>query len=93
MKKLTGTLKITTNRAADGSLLNFEVVFVPYVGRLNTRPAKPRTQEDLETFLIDLRMPEDEAARWAGKARVEGVVLVSPFERSDAQLIERGLLA
>ena len=73
--------------------MHFEVVFVPYVGRLNTVVVKPQTQEDLEAFLIELRLPEDEAMRWAGKVRVEGVVLVSPFERTDEQLTEHGLLA
>lgn len=92
MKKLTGTLKITLNRGTDGSASHFEVVFLPYVGRLNTIVVKLRTQEDLETFLIGLRMAEDDAMRWAGKARVEGVVLVSPFERTDEQLRENGLL-
>jgi hypothetical protein len=91
--KLTGTLKITANRGADGALLHFEVVFVPYVGRFNTIVVKRQTQENLETFLIELRMPEDEAMRWAGKVRVEGIVLVSPFERTNEQLTEHGLLA
>ena len=65
---------------------------MPYVGRLNTKIIKAQTQEDLANLLIELRIAEDEAVRWAGKARVEGVVLISPFERTDAQLTEHGLL-
>ena len=92
MKKLTGTLKITIVPEAESIRAHFEAVFVPYVGRLNTQVVKLHTHQDLANFLIDLRIAEDEATRWAGKARVEGVVLISPFERSDSQLKEYGLL-
>jgi hypothetical protein len=51
------------------------------------------THEDLVAFLMEIRLPEDEASRWAGRARGEGSVLISGIERTEAQLKESGLLA
>ena len=91
MKKLTGTLKITLG--SEGGRANFSVAFVPYVGQLNTKVVKFFDFEDVGRFLMDLKIAEEDATRWAGKARVEGIVLISPFERSDEHLRENGLLA
>jgi len=40
-----------------------------------------------------LKFGEDDATRWAGKARSQGVVLINSFERTDTLLREKGLLA
>jgi len=93
MAKLTGNLRITAKAAADGVRPHFEVVFVPYAGRLNTRPAVVNNYDELVSFLIDLRFSEDDATRWAGKARSQGLVLIDSCERTDTLLREKGLLA
>ena len=54
---------------------------------------KLATYDDLVAFLIDIRLSEDEASRWAGKARSEGTVLIAGIERTEALLKENGLLA
>jgi hypothetical protein len=93
LKKLTGTLKITLHAGSNAERPCFSVIFVPYVGRLATTELKVYSHEDLGSLLVQLRIPEEEAKRWAGKARVEGVVLISRFERTDEQLRLGGLLA
>jgi hypothetical protein len=40
-----------------------------------------------------IKLSEDEAGRWAGRARSEGVILIPNIERSEAQLKDSGLLA
>jgi len=40
-----------------------------------------------------LKFSEDDATRWAGKVRSQGVVLIASFERTDSQLRDNGLLA
>ena len=93
MGKLNGNLKITAKPPTEGVKAHFEVVFLPYAGRLNTRSAKATTYDDLVSLLMDLKFSEDDATRWAGKARSQGLVLIDSFERSDSLLRERGLLA
>lgn len=93
MQKLIGTIRITPNPGSDTERPHFEVAFLPYHGRLNTQVVKVATHEDLLSFLMDIRISEDEATRWAGKARSQGVVLISGIERTEAQLRESGLLA
>jgi hypothetical protein len=93
MAKLTGNLRITANPGSEGVRPYFELVFVPYAGRLNTRPAKAGNYDDLVALLQDLKFSEDDATRWAGKARSQGVILISSFERTDALLRDNGLLA
>jgi hypothetical protein len=93
MAKLTGNLRITANPGSEGVRPYFEVVFIPYAGRLNTKPAKAANYDDLVTLLSDLKFSEDEATRWAGKVRSQGVVLISSFERADSLLRDYGLLA
>ena len=92
MAKLMGTIRITANPGSGDLRPHFEVVFVPYAGRLNTLTARVGSHEDLVALLMDLKIGEDEAARWAGKARAQGVVLIAGVERTDSQLRERGLL-
>jgi hypothetical protein len=93
MAKLIGNLRITAKPAAEGVKAHFEVVFLPYAGRLNTRPAMAHTYDDLVSLLQDLKFGEDEATRWAGKARSQGVIIIDSFERADTLLREKGLLA
>lgn len=93
MLKLIGNLRITAKPAAEGVKAHFEVAFVPYAGRLNTRPATANNYDELVSLLQDLKFSEDEATRWAGKARSQGIVLIDSFERSDSVLRENGLLA
>jgi hypothetical protein len=93
MAKVIGNLRITAKPAAEGVKAHFELMFLPYAGRMNTRPAQAPTYDDLVTFLQDLKFGEDEATRWAGKARSQGVILIDSFERQDSLLREKGLLA
>jgi hypothetical protein len=93
MAKVTGTIRINANPASSATAGHFEVVFVPYAGRLNTKPVKLSNLDDLVTLLMNLKISEDEATRWAGKARTQGVVLISGVERTESQLQENGLLA
>ena len=93
MAKVTGTIRINANPGSTATVGHFEVVFVPYAGRLNTTPVKVSDLDDLVTLLMNLKISEDEANRWAGKARTQGVVLISGVERTESQLQENGLLA
>jgi hypothetical protein len=93
MAKVTGTIRINANPGSSATVGHFEVVFVPYAGRLNTKPVKVSNLDDLVTLLMNLKISEDEATRWAGKARTQGVVLISGVERTESQLQESGLLA
>jgi hypothetical protein len=91
--KVIGTIRITPNAGDETTKPHFEVVFVPYAGRMDTKVVRVNTHEDLVAFLMEIRLPEDEASRWAGRARGEGSVLISGIERTEAQLKESGLLA
>jgi hypothetical protein len=93
MAKLMGNLRITANPGSEGIRPHFEVVFVPYAGRLNTRPVRAASYDELVALLLDLKFNEDDATRWAGKARSQGVVLINSCERTDTLLREKGLLA
>ena len=93
MAKLIGTIRITPNPGNETTRPHFEVSFVPYAGHLDTKAVKVSSYEDLVAFLLEIRLSEDEASRWAGKARSEGTVLIAGIERSESQLKESGLLA
>ena len=93
MAKLMGNLRITAKPAAEGVKAHFELTFQPYAGRMNTRPAKANTYDDLVSLLQDLKVGEDDATRWAGTARAQGVIIIDSFERPDSLLREKGLLA
>jgi hypothetical protein len=92
MAKLMGNLRITAIASSAGIRPHFEVVFVPYAGRLNTKPVSADSYDDLVSLLMDLKFSEDDSARWAGKARSQGLILIDSVERSDLILRERGLL-
>lgn len=93
MAKLMGNLRITAVPASAGTRPHFEVVFVPYAGRLSTKPATAGSYDDLVSFLMELKFSEDDSARWAGKARSQGLILIDSVERTDSLLREKGLLA
>ena len=92
MKKLIGTIRIQPNPGSETIGPHFAIDFLPYAGRLNTQTARASTYDDLVEFLIKIRISEDEATRWAGKARAQGVVLISGIERTEEQLRDSGLL-
>ena len=93
MKKLIGTIRIQPDPGSETVRPHFAIDFLPYSGRLNTQTVRANTYEDLVQFLIGIRLSEDEASRWAGKARAQGVVLISSIERTEEQLRDSGLLA
>ena len=93
MAKVTGTLRINANPGSSATAGHFEVVFVPYAGRLNTKPVRVRDLDELVTLLMNLKISEDEATRWAGKARTQGVVLIAGSSGPSSQLKENGLFA
>jgi len=92
MKKLTGNIRITPNPGTETMGPHFEVVFMPYAGRANTQPVRITSHDDLVAFLIEIKISEDEASRWAGRAK-GSVVLIPSVERSEELLKENGLLA
>ena len=91
MKKLIGNIRITPNPGTETMGPHFEVAFVPYVGRNNAKPVRVTSHDDLVSFLIDIKIGEDDAARWAGRARGD-VVLIPSIERAEDLLKEKGLL-
>lgn len=93
MAKVIGNLRITAKAAAEGVKPHFELMFLPYAGRMATRPAKATTYDELVSFLQDLKFDEDDATRWAGKARSQGVIIIDSVERQDSLLRDKGLLA
>jgi hypothetical protein len=93
MAKLMGNLQIKVQQGTEGARPHFEVTFVPYAGRLNTKTARADNHEELVSLLTELKLGEDDASKWAGRARAQGVVLIPSFERTEAQLKEMGLLA
>ena len=92
MMKVTGTIRIQPNPGSDTMSPHFEIDFLPYYGRLNTQTVRASTRDELVEFLMSIKISEDEATRWAGKARSQGVVLISGIERTEAQLRDSGLL-
>ncbi len=92
MKKLIGNIRISPNPGTETMGPHFEVVFVPYVGRLNTQTVRITSHDELVAFLIGIKISEDEASRWAGRARGD-IVLIPSVERSEELLKENGLLA
>jgi hypothetical protein len=90
--KLMGTIRIQPNPGSEAIGPHFEIDFLPYHGRLHTRTVRAHTRDELVDFLIGIKLSEDEASRWAGKARAQGVVLISGIERTEAQLRDSGLL-
>jgi hypothetical protein len=91
MKKLIGNIRITPNAGNETMGPHFEVVFVPYAGRINAKTVRITSHDDLVAFLISIKISEDDASRWAGRARGD-VVLIPSIERTEDLLKENGLL-
>lgn len=92
MPKLIGNLRVTGNTGTDGAPPHFDIVFVPHAGHLDTKTVSVATYDDLVAFLMEIRIGEDEATRWAGMVRSGGVILIPNVERNDSLLRENGLL-
>jgi hypothetical protein len=92
MPKLIGNIRITPNPGSDKMSPHFEVSFVPYSTRANTKTVRVANHDDLVEFLISIKLSEDDASRWAGRARSAGVILIPGIERTEALLKESGLL-
>ena len=93
MPKLTGTIQIKTKAPSENTEAYYEVSFVAYHGRLNAQPVRITSQEDLVQFLIGIRLSEDDASRWAGRARSQGVLLIPGVETTESVLKDNGLLS
>jgi hypothetical protein len=91
MTKLTGNIRITPNAGTETMGPHFEIVFIPYHGRINAQTVRVSSHDDLVAFLIGIKFSEDDASRWAGRAR-GSVVLIPSVERAEALLKENGLL-
>lgn len=91
MPKLIGNIRITPNPGGGTMGPHFEVSFVPFHGKINAQIVRVSSQDDLVAFLIQIRISEDDASRWAGRAR-SGVVLIPNVERNEDLLKENGLL-
>jgi len=91
MTKLIGNIRITPNPGATDSAPYFEVVFVPFHGKINAQSVRLSNLDELVAFLIQIKISEDDASRWAGRAR-RGIVLIPNVERTADLLKENGLL-
>jgi hypothetical protein len=91
MKKLIGNIRIQPSPASDTMGPHFAIDFQPYSGHLNTQVVRVTTHDELVEFLTGIKISEDEAARWAGRAR-SSVVLIPSVERTEELLREKGLL-
>jgi len=91
MKKLIGNVRIQPSPASDTMGPHFAIDFQPYSGHLNTQVVRVTTHDELVEFLIAIKISEDEAARWAGRARAD-VVLIPNIERTEELLRDKGLL-
>jgi len=91
MKKLIGNLRVRPNPGSESIGPHYEIDFMPYSGKLNTQTVRVSNYDDLVAFLIEFRMKEDEATRWAGQAR-NSLILIPSIERTEEQLKESGLV-
>ena len=70
---------------------NLRISAVP--GSEGRKPTTAQSFDDLVALLIELRIEEDEAKRYAGRIRAQGTILVANFERTDSFLKEQKLLS
>jgi hypothetical protein len=92
MTKLIGSIRIGPNPGGGGMGPHFEVLFVPFHGKVNAQTVRISSLDELVAFLIEIKISEDDASRWAGRARA-GIVLIPNVERTEELLKENGLLA
>jgi hypothetical protein len=90
--KLHGNLRIARSADSGQARPHFQISFVPYAGRLNTQSVALESQDDLVEFLVKLKIDEDDSSRWAGKAQLEGIVLIPNVQLTEIQLREIGLI-
>lgn len=91
MKKLNGNIRITPIPGNETMGPHFEVVFIPYSGRINQRTVRVKSHDDLVAFLIAIKFSEDDAGRYAGRAKSQ-LILVPNIERTEELLKENGLM-
>jgi len=91
MKKLIGTVRITPQPGDGTTLPHFDVVFLPYSGKIETPTVEVSTYDELVEFLVSIKISEDEASRWAGRAK-GSVVLIPSVEQTEELLRDRGLV-
>ena len=82
MSKLNGNLRITPNPGDENMGPHFEIVFMPYAGRVDAQTVRITSHDDLVAFLIELKISEDDASRWAGRARED---MIDEYEESAGQ--------
>ncbi len=92
MIKLKGNIRIATKNEPDSPGPVFNISFVPYHGRIKALEVRITRHDELVQYLIGIRLGDDQASLWAGRARSEGIVLIPEIERSEAQLKEYGLM-
>ena len=92
MARLIGNLRISAVPDSEGRKPHYAVEFLPFAGHLQTQPVTAQSFDDLVALLIELKIEEDEAARYAGRIRTQGTILVPGFERTDSFLKEQKLL-
>jgi len=92
MTKLKGNVRITTKNELGTPGPVFSISFVPYHGRIKGLDVRITRHDELVQYLTSIRLSDDQASLWAGRARSEGVVLIPEIERSEAQLREYGLM-
>ncbi len=92
MTKLKGTIRITSSAESEKSRPHFDAAFLPYAGRLNTQVLRLPNEDELVEFLMRLKISEDDSARWAGKAKSEGIILIPEIQVTEEQLKNNGLI-
>ena len=92
MTKLKGTIRVTSSVQSEKSRPFFDASFLPYAGRLNTQVLRLVNEDELVEFLMRLKISEDDSARWAGKAKSEGIILIPEIQVTEEQLKNNGLL-
>ena len=92
MTKLIGNIRITPNPGDENMGPHFAIDFMPYRGRVNAQTVRIKTHDELVAFLMEIKLNEDDAGRWAGRAK-SSVVLIPSIERTEELLKENGLLA
>jgi hypothetical protein len=92
MTKLKGNIRISTKHEPGSPVPVFTISFVPYYGKIKSLEVRLTRHDELVQYLIGIRIGDDQASLWAGRARSEGIVLIPEIERSEAQLKEYGLM-
>lgn len=92
MTKLKGNVRIVYTAPTEKTKPVFEIRFVPYAGRLNAPARQIQDEPDLVDLLLLLGLTDDDASRWVGKVKVEGLVLIPEVQSTEQKLKEGGLV-